>query len=61
MSLKERMANTVEPADRVMSTNPTGSWLDGLRASFDPESNAKQNQPQSEQTPALLAGRLRSA
>ena len=36
-SLKERMVNTVEPTERPISTCPQGTWLDGLRASFEPE------------------------
>jgi hypothetical protein len=37
-----------EPAERAISTSPAGTWLDGLRASFEPERK-------------LVAGRLRSA
>ena len=52
-----------EPMDRAISTCPTGSWLDGLRTSFDPESSRKAK-PKPEPSPkpnaGLFAGRLRS-
>jgi hypothetical protein len=66
ISLKERMTSSAEPVDRAISTCPEGSWLDGLRTSFEPETR-KQRKPElsSEQEldskPKLFAGRLRSA
>jgi hypothetical protein len=59
-SLKERMTLAAAPAEREISTCPEGSWLDGLRASFDPGSGAAKK-PGSEQNSGLLAGHLRSA
>ena len=35
-SFKERMTY-IELSERVLSTSPTGSWLEGLRASFEPD------------------------
>ena len=55
-SLKQRMTRT-EPLERAISTCPTGSWLDGLRTSFDPESG---QQPEPKPKAGLFAGRLRS-
>jgi hypothetical protein len=50
-----------EPTDRAVSTCPTGSWLDGLRTSFDPESGRKPKSERSTKSKAgLFAGRLRS-
>ena len=46
-----------EPLDRAISTCPTGSWLDGLRTSFDPESGP---QPEPKPKAGLFGGRLRS-
>ena len=40
-SLKARMTHTASPAERVMSTSPAGTWLEGLRTSFEPEGRAK--------------------
>ena len=50
-----------EPMDRAISTCPTGTWLDGLRTSFDPESSRK-TKPKTSPKPkaGLFAGRLRS-
>jgi len=39
-SLKEGMVNTVEPSERAISTCPQGGWLDGLRASFEPDAGS---------------------
>jgi hypothetical protein len=39
-SLKERMVNTLEPSERAISTCPQGTWLDGLRESFEPEAGS---------------------
>jgi hypothetical protein len=55
-SLKQRMTRA-EPLDRAISTCPTGSWLDGLRTSFDPESGP---QPEPKPKAGLFGGRLRS-
>jgi hypothetical protein len=56
--LKERMTHAADPAERVVSTCPTGGWLDGLRASFDPEGSKHDSKPK--QKGGLIAGRLRS-
>ena len=58
-SLKHRMTHATDPSERVMSSSPTGSWLEGLRGSFEPESTAKQK-PAQKQKGGLIAGRLRS-
>jgi hypothetical protein len=55
-SLKQRMTRA-EPLERAISTCPTGSWLDGLRTSFDPASGG---QPEPKPKAGLLVGRLRS-
>jgi hypothetical protein len=50
-----------EPTDRAISTCPTGSWLDGLRTSFDPESGRNPKpEPSAKPKAGLFAGRLRS-
>jgi len=55
-SLKERMMQAAPPEERAMSAAPpAGSWLDGLRTSFDPASGG-----QPEPKPGLLVSRLRS-
>jgi hypothetical protein len=66
ISLKERMTSSAEPADRAISTCPEGTWLDGLRTSFEPENRKRRKpepSPESELSPKpkLFAGRLRSA
>jgi len=53
------MICSAEPAERAISTSPAGTWLDGLRTSFEPESG-KQRKPEPSQKPNLFAGRLRS-
>ena len=58
-SLKHRMTHTTDPSERVMSSSPTGSWLEGLRGTFEPESAAKQ-EPAQKQKGGLIASRLRS-
>lgn len=58
-SLKERMTSAAEPSERAISSCPTGSWLDGLRTSFEPES-LEQPRPEPSPKAKLLAGRVRS-
>ena len=53
------MTHTTDPSERVMSSSPTGSWLDGLRDTFEPGSAAKQ-EPAQKQKGGLIASRLRS-
>ena len=53
------MTHTTDPSERVMSSSPTGSWLEGLRGSFEPESATKRK-PAQKQKGGLIAGRLRS-
>jgi hypothetical protein len=60
ISLKERMISAAEPAERAISTCPEGTWLDGLRTSFEPETR-KRRKPELGSKSKLFAGRLRSA
>ena len=54
------MISAAEPSERAISTCPEGTWLDGLRTSFEPETR-KRRKPELSSKPKLFAGRLRSA
>jgi hypothetical protein len=52
-SLKERMTQAAPPEERAISTCPQGSWLDGLRTSFEPDSKGKQEPASGSSAPAF--------
>jgi hypothetical protein len=54
------MSHSVQPADRAISTSPDGTWLDGLRMSFEPGSKERRTPESSSKQPNVFAGRLRS-
>jgi len=60
-SLKLRMTRAAEPTERAVSSCPAGTWLDGLRTSFDPEAGKQvASDPSRKAKAGLFAGRLRS-
>jgi hypothetical protein len=60
-SLKVRMTRAAEPTERAVSSCPSNTWLEGLRTSFDPETDKQAKaEPGSKRKAGLIAGRLRS-